>query len=246
MAWRLNTALTNWRAAVDRAYPNRDRASDGTIGDAAHAAGTSDHNEDPDGTVDAWDMDVDLRSGNDAAAIEALKRAFQAHPAARYWIHNRQIAHRNNGWRREAYAGANPHDKHVHWNSNEATEDSTAPWILEDDMTPQELLGTKVASPALGDRTVADWLKGGQSAANKVDALASKVDALAQVVATLATPGAGQALMDKLQEIDDEATARAAAEEQRDAEQRAWLEQHDSGQLSAEEVVQRLAERLAA
>jgi hypothetical protein len=131
MAWRLNRALTNFRAAVDRAYPNRDRTSDGTIGDAAHQASVSDHNPDPDGTVDAWDMDVNLRSGDDRAAIEMLKRVFQRHPAARYWIHNREIAHRSDGWVRRRYTGSNPHDQHIHWNSNQATENSTAPWILE-------------------------------------------------------------------------------------------------------------------
>lgn len=50
----------------------------------------------------------------------------------------------------------------------------------------------------------------------------------------------------KLGEIDGEADARAVAEEQRDAGLRALVEQAQSGQLSAEEVVQRLAERLAA
>ncbi|WP_327029701.1 hypothetical protein OG989_04045 [Micromonospora sp. NBC_01740] len=171
MAWYLNRALTGFRAAVNAAYPNRDKASDGTIGDAAHKAGTSDHNEDPDGSVDAWDMDVDLRSDNDAAAIERLKKVFQAHPAARYWIHDGQIAHRSTGWRRERYTGSNRHDKHVHWNSNEATEDSTVPWVIEgDDMTRDEVkaaareallevLTTPLALPGrVGERmTAAGW-----------------------------------------------------------------------------------------
>lgn len=132
--WYLNRALTNFRNAVNAAYPNRDKASDGTIGDEAHQNTSSDHNPDADGSVDAWDMDVDLRSGNDAAAIEALKRVFQAHPSSRYWIHNRVICSRSTGWRREPYTGSNPHDKHVHWNTREAYENSSAPWILEDDV----------------------------------------------------------------------------------------------------------------
>jgi hypothetical protein len=81
MAWRLNTALTNFRAAVDRAYPNRDRTSDGTIGDAAHQASVSDHNPDPDGTVDAWDMDVNLRSGDDRGTGSTTARSPTARPA---------------------------------------------------------------------------------------------------------------------------------------------------------------------
>ncbi|MFC6022983.1 hypothetical protein ACFP2T_43390 [Plantactinospora solaniradicis] len=130
----LNRSLTNYRTAVNAAYPRRDKTSDGWIGNAAHQLTDSDHNPDPDGSVDAWDMDVDLRSGGDSAAIEMLKDVFEKHPAARYWIHNRRIAHRNTGWDRRPYRGANPHDKHVHWNSDESREDNNTPWILGDDL----------------------------------------------------------------------------------------------------------------
>jgi hypothetical protein len=54
------------------------------------------------------------------------------------------------------------------------------------------------------------------------------------------------ALAAQLGQIDSKADARAVAEAQRDAELRALLEQAQSGEVSAEEVVQRLAERLAA
>jgi len=133
--WYLNRALTNFRSAVNARYPNRDKASDGTVGDDAHQATSSDHNPDPAGepdagSVDAWDMDVDLRSGNDAAAIERLKAVFQAHESSRYWIHNRQIASRSTGWRRDPYTGPNPHERHVHWNTRESHEASTVPWLL--------------------------------------------------------------------------------------------------------------------
>lgn len=138
MAWYLNPALSAFRTAVNATYPARDKGSDGTIGDEAHQATSSDHNPDADGSVDAWDMDVNLRSDDDAAAIEHLKQVFQAHESSRYWIHNRQIASRSNGWRREAYTGANPHTQHVHWNSRQSHENSLKPWEVEQ-MTPEEI-----------------------------------------------------------------------------------------------------------
>lgn len=136
----LNAALTTFRNEVNRKFPNRDKTSDGWIGDAAHQATTSDHNPDSDGSVDAWDMDVDLFSfSNDAAEIERLKNAFQRHESSRYWIHNRRIASRSDGWIRRYYDGPNPHDKHVHWNTRTEFENSTKPFLEEDDMlTAQE------------------------------------------------------------------------------------------------------------
>jgi hypothetical protein len=123
----------------------------------------------------------------------------------------------------------------------------------DDDMTPQDLLNTKIGSPALGTFTVADWLKKGEAARREAVTANAKITALAEAVATLGGPGASHALMDKLEEIDREATERAAveqqravAEEQRDTELRQLVEQHASGELSADAVVQRLAERLAA
>lgn len=141
VAWYLNTALTKFRTAVNAAYSARDFASDGTIGDTAHAGTSSDHNPDPAGqvdagSVDAWDMDVDLTPGRSAAAdIEALKRLFQAHPSSAYWIHNDQICKRSTGWKREsyAYAGANRnrHTAHVHWNTRESHENSSVAWVID-------------------------------------------------------------------------------------------------------------------
>lgn len=143
--WYLNRALTNWRNAVNAAYPNRDETSDGTIGNVAHQASTSDHNPDSDGSVDAWDMDVDLRVANTSAELEKLKQVFQKHPAARYWIHNRQIASRSNGWRREYYSGANAHDHHIHWNSEPAYENSNLPWIIPSEEDLNEAQATQLA-----------------------------------------------------------------------------------------------------
>lgn len=146
--WYLNPALTTMRAEVNAEYPNRDKASDGTIGDPAHQATDSDHNPDKDGTVDAWDMDVDLRVPNTAAEIARIKARFEAHPSSQYWIHNRRIASRDWGWARRYYSGPNPHDKHVHFNTRDSHQRSTKPWGIyqEDDVTKDDIKAAVLAA----------------------------------------------------------------------------------------------------
>lgn len=68
-----------------------------------------------------------------------------------------------------------------------AGEDEDMPTAKE---VVDELLGRTVASPTLGDRTVADWLKGGHLAARdaaptraEVAAVAAKIGALGEVIA---------------------------------------------------------------
>jgi len=50
------------REQVDDAFPDRDRTSDGWIGDKRHSARKSDHNPTVEGIVRALDIDVDFRS----------------------------------------------------------------------------------------------------------------------------------------------------------------------------------------
>jgi hypothetical protein len=157
VAWYLNNALTTFRNEVNAAYPLRDKTSDGTIGDEAHQGGSSDHNPDSDESVDAWDMDVEVNGKGAAysADVEELKDCFEAHEAAQYWIHNRIIANRDDGWARRSYSGSNPHDKHVHWNSRSSHEDSTKPWGVDQPMTRDEFLGHMRAAmddPSTRDR----------------------------------------------------------------------------------------------
>jgi hypothetical protein len=218
--WRLNPALTGFREAVNARYgARRDMESDGTIGDRAHSARTSDHNPDSDGSVDAWDMDVDVngRGKPYAADVEALKKVFEAHESSSYWIHNDQIARRSTDWKRESYSyagpGRNRHEKHVHWNTRQSRENSTAPWVLAGqpevpDMTPDQaallrdanyvLAGKSWPNPAgtgkVDMRTWAAWMTGavkalatavgGVDEATKAQ-LASDLDALSAQVAAV-------------------------------------------------------------
>lgn len=249
-SWFVNRALTNFRDAVNQAYPGRDKGSDGTIGDSAHQSGSSDHNPDADGSVDAWDMDVEVngRGNAYAADVEALKQVFQAHESSSYWIHNDQIARRADGWRRRPYSEfnsdpfRNKHQQHVHWNTRSAFENSNAPWHLEEDVEAKDVWNYMIDSPSLGGRAASEWIKAGEVAVRKADVLTAKVDAIAAAVANMSDD---DELMTKLEEIDTEATDRAAAELARDADLKQLVEQWQSGDLTADEVVDQLAARLS-
>lgn len=58
--WRLVAAGETLRDQVNRRFPNRDKTSDGTIGDLSHQGRPSDHNPDRQGWVHALDLDADL------------------------------------------------------------------------------------------------------------------------------------------------------------------------------------------
>lgn len=109
MAWHLAPALEQLRAEVNKKWPNRSKASDGTIGDASHSARTSDHNPNSRGSVNAMDITV---SGIDKGTLIAVAKR---HPSVRYIISDRKIMNRDIGnFRARAYSGSNPHTKHVH------------------------------------------------------------------------------------------------------------------------------------
>lgn len=137
--WYLAPALETGRTEVNLRWPNRDKRSDGTIGDAAHQTRASDHNPNARGSVNAWDMDV---GGVDARAV---KEAFERHPSAHYWIHDGKIADADNGFNPVDYNGSNPHIEHVHFSIRQTAiaEQNRRSWgiwpILGDDMTPAEM-----------------------------------------------------------------------------------------------------------
>lgn len=124
--WYLAPALQVLRTEVDARWPDRDRTTDGTIGDQAHQATRSDHNPNARGSVNAWDMD---RDGVDVPAVLA---AFERHPSAHYWIWQRQIADADDGWRPRPYTGPSPHTEHVHLSIRQTrtAEQDRRPWGL--------------------------------------------------------------------------------------------------------------------
>ena len=119
MTPKLCKAGQQLRLQVDDSYPDRDRSSDGWIGNLAHQNNPSDHNPDAKGIVRAIDIDRDLSGKAKPDLMPYL--ADQIRLAAKrgdkrisYIIFAGRIASSRMGWRWRKYSGINPHTKHCH------------------------------------------------------------------------------------------------------------------------------------
>lgn len=167
MTWRNAVASVVLAQEVNGLWPGRDKASDGTLGDAAHASRKSDHNpwiKDPNGVgvVRARDIDEDLdgkvaNTGPDALPLfnhllSLGKKGDRRLNGGGYLIYERKIYSERNNWAARNYTGANPHDHHIHvsLSLDRAGYDSDAPWgIGKTEVVEQVLhLGSKGESVA--------------------------------------------------------------------------------------------------
>jgi hypothetical protein len=112
MSWRLANSLVKLRNQVNAAYPKRNKASDGTIGDTPHQAVASDHNPNFQGVVTA--LDLTHHSGYFNAHALADRLIKYRHPNLEYVISNNRIAGPWTNWKWEKYSGSNPHTRHIH------------------------------------------------------------------------------------------------------------------------------------
>jgi len=135
MTWRNCGASVRLLEAVNARWPNRSKASDGTIGDTSHQAkaSASDHNPNAQGIVRARDITA---NGIDAPWLVEHLRQLGVSGDHRlvgggYLIFNRRITKPDfSGW--SVYAGANPHVSHAHvsFSRSPAGYDSQAAWAL--------------------------------------------------------------------------------------------------------------------
>jgi hypothetical protein len=175
MAWRVARCLDQLLLQVNAEAPHRSKASDGSIGDAAHASRVSDHNPwvqlNGLGIVTARDFTHDPAGGFDAYRFAEILKA-RKDPRIKYVISNRRIwslARDREGWR--PYNGENPHTHHTHVSCtyNPALFDRTNPWDLtppaapaapeEDDMSQAQYDALLKAIEKVGDdvRDYALW-----------------------------------------------------------------------------------------
>jgi len=163
-SWVLVPSLGALRAELNQLAPNRDKTSDGTIGDTAHQRHVSDHNDDEVGNVPirdadakhevhAIDLDADLREPGLTMPMivrHVLARCRSGQEKRlRYIIFDRKIYEASNSWRERDYTGDSPHTEHAHFSASYETkrEASEVSWGLEE---------IEVAMTA-ADKT---WIKG--------------------------------------------------------------------------------------
>lgn len=130
--WRLAQALDQLRDQIDAAHPQRSKASDGTIGDSAHAASKSDHNPDANDVVKALDITHDPAHGqNNHDTVRALVASRDTRIAYIIWD-GRIISSTVSPWIWREYDGSNPHTKHFHISvvPNPALYDDRRRWSI--------------------------------------------------------------------------------------------------------------------
>lgn len=122
----LAPAAVTLRDEVNAAFPKRDKASDGWIGDASHAARKSSHNPcwtcsgRAHGIVRGLDIDISPDGRPDADLAKVVLQATIGDPRVWYVIHDGKIYSRTFGWQPMVYTGSNPHREHVHVSLNGA------------------------------------------------------------------------------------------------------------------------------
>jgi LysM repeat protein len=139
MKWREAKSLETLLEQINTAYPNRDKESDGAIGDAAHATRTSDHNPwvvDSSGihVVTARDFDEDLSANLHSLLpiVNAICRSRD--PRVKYIIYEGRITVKGSKLQQwKDYKGVNAHRHHAHISvfPEQKLYDDTRLWSIE-------------------------------------------------------------------------------------------------------------------
>lgn len=134
-------SLQTLLAQINALVPLRNKASDGWIGDTAHANRSSDHNPDAAGVVHAQDITHDPIRLSGGWLTDTLVR--HRDPRIKYIIWNHRIWNTAQGW--QSYTGSSPHTQHVHISVvSGPAGDNASPWNgftpskEADDMTPEQ------------------------------------------------------------------------------------------------------------
>lgn len=157
--WVLTRGMQNLLNQINAWAPDRDKTSDGTIGDYAHTQEKSGHNPDDTSAHNAeWDgdsdnvpevraIDIDANFRNGISAQKLVDHIVGLKPSSvlRYVIYNRRIWEAKNDWNDRPYDGASAHTEHIHFSgayTDASDNNSTYNFRLEeiDTMTPDQFV----------------------------------------------------------------------------------------------------------
>lgn len=167
MAWRLAASLTTLRTQINTHSPARNKASDGTIGDAAHmkSGSASDHNpwikDGRIGVVTALDITHDPRGGVDTYALAEYLRQ-QRDNRIKYVISNYRIFSATvSPWTWRKYTGSHPHHTHIHVScvSAKTGYDNARDWKLNLSAAPGPDPATPPPRPILRKGSTGDLVR---------------------------------------------------------------------------------------
>jgi hypothetical protein len=140
----LAPCLVVLRDEFNKSGPNRDKTTDGWIGDPAHAARQSKHNPHPDTKI-VHAIDVDdsgpwlhgtMEDRIQHLIAECRKSGESGLDRGRLTniIYERRIWSASSNWAEKPYSGDNPHTEHAHIDCEESPEyeQDTRPWGLAD------------------------------------------------------------------------------------------------------------------
>jgi len=170
-------SLSNLREQIDRAWPYRDRRTDGWLRWPANGKSYG-HNPDGKGAVHAIDIDKD---GINPQWI--VDHIYRGGGVLWYVIWNRQLWSNDYGWKPYAYHGLSPHTDHMHIEVRHtaAGENFTGDWRMPG--APGESMGSApYPGDAYGD---ADPVVPMASTAGGISAGGTQAKATAHAVALL-------------------------------------------------------------
>lgn len=138
-SWKLCAAAEQMRKEINALYPNRDKRSDGAVGDTSHQARKSDHNPDWEngGFVRAIDIDEDLLGAKKPDPVEANKLCLQLvelgkkDKRLKYIIFEGKIYSATYKWASKPYTGVNAHSHHIHVSFNVSGDTDGRPFNIK-------------------------------------------------------------------------------------------------------------------